>query len=395
MNYILIKSKNKNNYIYSFNKKQTLLIHPLISFFLNLKTNKYDIKDWIKENVKNKNEIEEIGVFNKKEVLYYYYKYLFLLKNDYFIGKYVDNSYRYNSENIKYHLANTSQISFEVTDKCNLQCEYCIYGKYYMNRTKPENINLSIDTAKKILENLVKLWNTSLNSSENKKISIGFYGGEPLLNMEFIHEIVDYVKTLKTNHYSFSYDMTTNGVLLAKNIQFLEENKFNIVISLDGGTEINNSYRIFKNNKQPAFKNIYNNILEIRSKYPQYFKEYINFNSVLHNKNSFSEIYEFPFQTEFSKTPLVSELDRDSITPNLKDAFLTMQKSINDSIHNDNNNLLEIEKEHYVGVVDDLRQFLFGYSGYVKSDYLDLLFNYPNKRNYLQEPVSHFQEKYL
>lgn len=169
--------------------------------------------------------------------------------------------------------------------------------------------------------------------------------------------------------------MTTNGVLLDKNIEFLVENNFNIVISLDGGTESNNSYRKAKN-QQPVFKKIFNNILEIQDKYPDFFKEHVNFNSVLHNKNSFSEIYEF-FQKKFNKTPLVSELDRDSINPNFTKEFWEMQESVNSSLQN-NNKLLNIEKEHYVGAVDDLTRFIFSYSGFVKSGYLDLIYNFKN-----------------
>jgi len=368
--YILFKSINSNNYFYSFNNNQILLIHPIIYFFLNLNKDGININDWIKKNLKNKFEIENIGTFSKKEILYYHRKFIFLLNNNYFKNKYINNTFRYNKEDIKYYLSNTSQISFEATDRCNLACEYCIYGKYYTNRNKSQNINLNIDTAKKVLNYLVELWNSSLNSSHKKKISVGFYGGEALLNFNFIYKIVNFVKTLNSKHCNFSFNMTTNGVLLDKYIPFLVENNFDIIISIDGGLESNNIYRKFPNQK-PAFKTIYKNILAIRNKYPEYFDKHISFNSVLHNKNSFAEIYNF-FLSNFNKTPLTSEIDTDSINQDLAKEFYEMYESAYDSLHKEKD-FNFIEKEHYVGSVENLRKFIFAYSGYVKLSYLDLI----------------------
>lgn len=373
--YILFNSVNNNHYFYSFTNAKILFIHPLISFFLSLSKDGINIHEWIKQNSKNTFGIKGIGTFSKKDIFYYYKKYIFLLNNNYFEKRNINSTYRYNEDKIKYYLANTSQISFEVTDRCNLNCEYCIYGKYYTNRNKPQNINLNIDIAKNVINYLVELWNSSINSSHKKKISIGFYGGEALLNMNFIYEIVDFVKTLPDKHFNFTFALTTNGVLLNKYIPFLVSNNFDIVISLDGGLESNNIYRKFHNEK-PAFKYIYKNILAIKEKYPKYFDKNVNFISVLHNKNSFVEIYNF-FLSKFDKTPLISELDSDSVNQDLADEFHKMQENAYNSLHEAKNYGI-IEKEHYVGDVENLTKFLFSYSGFVKSSYLDLIFDPQN-----------------
>lgn len=49
-------------------------------------------------------------------------------------------------------LANTPQITFEVTDVCNLRCEYCAYGKLYSDYDKREGKMLSIETAKSFID---------------------------------------------------------------------------------------------------------------------------------------------------------------------------------------------------------------------------------------------------
>lgn len=41
--------------------------------------------------------------------------------------------------NVKYLLANLKQLTFEVTDSCNLRCKYCGYGELYDDYDKREN----------------------------------------------------------------------------------------------------------------------------------------------------------------------------------------------------------------------------------------------------------------
>ncbi len=79
--------------------------------------------------------------------------------------------------------------------------------------------------------------------------------------------------------------MTTNATLIHKHIDFLVDNKFNIMISLDGN-EGNDSYRIIKKNNKNSFSKVIKNIDFIKDKYPDYFKNNISFNAVLHNQNS-------------------------------------------------------------------------------------------------------------
>ena len=58
---------------------------------------------------------------------------------------------------VKYHLANTPQITFEVTDACNLKCTYCGYGRFYSDYDTRENKRLSVDKAIVLLEYLHQL----------------------------------------------------------------------------------------------------------------------------------------------------------------------------------------------------------------------------------------------
>lgn len=115
---------------------------------------------------------------------------------------------------IKQSLANTPQITFEVTDACNLDCVYCGYGKLYGDHDERENKQLGIDKAIRLLDYMQGLWDSSLSQSHNNAVYLSFYGGEPLLNMPFIQAIVDYSKKMKNKKRKILFSMTTNGLML-------------------------------------------------------------------------------------------------------------------------------------------------------------------------------------
>ena len=105
---------------------------------------------------------------------------------------------RLHAETVKHHLANTRQITLEVTDACNLRCMYCGVGDMYTTHDQRENRFLEFKKAINLINYVLKWKNSSYNVSLNKEITIGFYGGEPLLNMSLIRKIVDYVKTYQS-----------------------------------------------------------------------------------------------------------------------------------------------------------------------------------------------------
>jgi len=126
----------------------------------------------------------------------------------------------------------------EATHRCPLSCDYCFLKHYY----KDQRSHMSFEVAKEFLDKYALTDN----------IMLGFFGGEPLLNMDLISRIVDYVKG-KFRHCSLS--VTTNGVLLTHKFngstiaQFLIKNGFSSIISLDGPPEVHNQHRIYANGK--------------------------------------------------------------------------------------------------------------------------------------------------
>ena len=114
------------------------------------------------------------------------------------------------SEDVKRSLSNSPQLTFEITDACNLKCEYCGYGKFYSDYDERKSTRLSPQRAKALLDYLSSLWKSEFNVSYNQNIYISFYGGEPLMNVPFIKEIISYVEELDCPSRSFTFNMTAN-----------------------------------------------------------------------------------------------------------------------------------------------------------------------------------------
>jgi sulfatase maturation enzyme AslB (radical SAM superfamily) len=158
---------------------------------VNLEKEK-NIEEWISRLHEDPVTIDGYGVCSRKELDYYYKKYLILKANGHFetIPQEKRLSAGLKPDDIKKSLANTRQITLEITDRCGLQCDYCGYGKFYNDYDKRTNKDMDISSAVQLLNFLQKLWNSPLNRSHDKNIYLSFYGGEPLLHFPFIKELM-------------------------------------------------------------------------------------------------------------------------------------------------------------------------------------------------------------
>lgn len=282
------------------------------------------------------------------------------------------------AKQIELQLVNLKQLVFEVTDACNLNCTYCGYGELYNDYDKREGKNMPVEKAVAMIDYLSKLWKSNKNQSYNKVVFISFYGGEPLLNMKFIKLIINYIKTIDVPR-SFIYTMTTNAVLLDKYIDFLVENQFNILISLDGNKK-NNSYRVDKKGNYCYWK-VMKNINYVKNKFPEYFKNKVNFNSVIHDRNSYEEIFYF-IKDKFDKKPQIGELNNIGVNENKKYIFEQMYcnsyKSLMES--NKRNEIIDnmfIQSDIY----RNLTSFIHLKSSSYFNDYNELIYGKYNKKD--------------
>lgn len=96
-------------------------------------------------------------------------------------------------------------IMFWVTERCNLNCDYC-----YVNK-KPKT--MSLETAGKAFDYFKKKFeNIQFQKGE---IHIGFHGGEPLLNFPVIHFLTEAFKKEYGDKIRY-FSLTTNGTIYDK-----------------------------------------------------------------------------------------------------------------------------------------------------------------------------------
>ncbi|MDR1884014.1 MAG: radical SAM peptide maturase [Prevotella sp.] len=248
-------------------------------------------------------------------------------------------------EDVMSSLVNTRQITFEVTDACNLKCEYCGYGKFYSDYDKRENRFLPLDHAKRFWNYMRQLWLSPYNKSIHNKLFVSFYGGEPLVNMEFIGNMIDYIEnSCSASLPDINFSMTTNAILLNKYMDYLVEKRVSLLISLDGGEEAT-SYRVTPAGKN-AFDRIVYNVDKLKEKYPLFFESNVSFNAVLHNRNSVEEICSF-FKQRYNKIPAIGALNNTGIKDTMKDEFDRTYKNPTESLL-DSENYTQIEQEMFL-----------------------------------------------
>lgn len=307
---------------------------------------------------------------NEEDLSYYVRKLEFLQSNGYFAEEKPVFDFSITEDQIRYQIANSPQVVFEVTDACNLRCQYCFYSDLYGNHDARENKVMKKEDVLPFLDYLCELWDSSFNISPNKFIFIGFFGGEPLLNMKFIIQIVELIRGRKDAH-RFKFNMTTNGILLDKYIDSLVKYDFRLLVSLDG-SETNNRYRLDKNGGS-SFLKVHHNILYIKEHYPEYYERNVSINSVLHDANSVEEVYKY-MKSTYGKIPSLAEMNEVGVLEERIADYNKMYRNENASV-NSSEIQSEIEKELFANLnrYMDAALLIHCYSGFVYKRYSELL----------------------
>ena len=279
-------------------------------------------------------------------------------------------------KNIRHNLLNLPQLVFEVTDRCNLNCIYCAYSEFYRRHDTREGKNFPFTRAKLVIDYLYDLWKDNYSDGYNRELIISFYGGEPLLNVPLIKQVVEYCEGLEKIGLIYSYSMTTNAMLLNRYMDYLVEKDFKLLISLDGD-EFSQSYRVDHSGKN-SFERVFRNVKMLQEKHPAYFKSNVDFNSVLHNRNEVESIYQF-IRTWFDKNPLIASLTEVGICEEMKDEFIKMYRNTSESFYRSNNcEAIEFDMFRRAPRIDRLTNYILYQSGNNHLTYNDL---YVNKDN--------------
>jgi uncharacterized protein len=390
---IPVETGGKNKYMYDRRLKKTVICHPVLYFLAQMKTQGKDIAKWIETLTGHSIEIPGTGTFSLDEIKYYYRKLLFLENAGYFSKISQDKilTRKLTADSVRVTLANLTQVTFELTDACQMDCFYCGYGKFYDNYDKRENKHMDFPMIKQMVDYLDEQVNTPLNRSHNMPLFFGFYGGEPLLDFHLIEETVLYVNRLKWLHNIVRFTVTTNGLLLDKYMDFMVEHDFNIFISLDGD-EKNDAYRVLKNGA-PTYERVLANVETLQKKYPDFFKRRVFFNAVLHNKNSVEEIFNY-FNNRFDKKPGILSLNTGGIREDQADEFWKTYVNEKESLYN-SEDYSKIEQEMFIKLptIQAASNFLFSSIDFYYDDYNHFFLSEKVPERYPSDTCSPFSKK--
>ncbi len=269
------------------------------------------------------------------------------------------------------NLIHLKHIVFEVTEKCNLNCKYCALSDLYKTYDVRKNRDLPFHKAKLMIDHLIDLWIDNHQQDTVFPVAVGFYGGEPLMNVPLIRKIIEYLEQSKITCRKFHYSMTTNAMLLNQHMDFLAEKDFALTISLDGDEKAQ-SYRMNHSGKN-SFNQVFRNVKLLQDKYPDYFNKSVGFISILHNRNDVEPIYHF-FETNFNKEPKISTLSDSGINEDKKEVFQKMFQNKSMSIRK-SKRCEEILSKHFLESPNGykLSKYLYNLSGNIFYNYNELI----------------------
>ncbi|NLY10919.1 MAG: thioether cross-link-forming SCIFF peptide maturase [Firmicutes bacterium] len=127
-------------------------------------------------------------------------------------------------------------LCLNIAHDCNIRCEYCFAheGDFGGKREL-----MSLEVAKQAVDFLLNA------SGPRVQCEIDFFGGEPLMNFDVVKETVKYGKERSQELGKvLRFTLTTNGIALNDEIiDFVNNEMYNVVLSIDGRKEVNDSMR--------------------------------------------------------------------------------------------------------------------------------------------------------
>ncbi len=274
------------HYLYDVNKNVILSLseeqYKILDFYGNSADTGKCTSEFSAQAIESINHLRDLGFLSKKRPKEMYHPL---------------------NDTILSHLNNNvKMITLQITKQCNLRCKYCVYSGNYENRVH-SNEKMTFETARKGIDFYIE------HSKDNEYGFLSFYGGEPLLEFEFIKNCVEYFED-KADGKDIHISLTTNATLLTEEIvDYFQKHSVHLLISLDGSSEIHNRNRVYRDDKG-TFEKVMENLEMIKAKFPDFLCNNISFNAVLDPQNEFSCVNDFYTDFEMAKeaTIMASEI---------------------------------------------------------------------------------------
>ncbi len=187
----------------------------------------------------------------------------------------------------------TLSLTIVTTADCNMACVYCYQGT-----------QTPAYAGKNLQDSILKFVEERIKSMGYKSLYVTWYGGEPLLNKDFIFSLSKKIlKLCKPHNLLYGAMVVTNGTIMnkaiAKKLKGLKVGRMQITI--DGPQAIHDRRRPIKNSKKSSYKLILENVKRVLGILPVQIRINVD-------------------KTNFSNTlELLENLERNGILNNNKD----------------------------------------------------------------------------
>jgi uncharacterized protein len=139
------------------------------------------------------------------------------------------------------------KVVVKIASRCNINCTYC----YMYNLGDSSYKNQPKFITKQTTESFVNRMLKHTKKHEIDMLGIIIHGGEPLLmSKKFFIDFVTAFEKLVQNNVKVQFSLQTNGLLIDDEwCKIFQKYEIGVGVSLDGPKEINDFYRVDKNNK--------------------------------------------------------------------------------------------------------------------------------------------------
>lgn len=146
----------------------------------------------------------------------------------------------------------TKALCLHLAHDCNLSCRYCFAGQGHFGG--PRGL-MPLAIGQQALNLLL------VRSGYRRQVEVDFFGGEPLLNLGVLQELVDYGRRRAADlGKEIKFTVTTNAVLLTPGVgDYLNREQLSVVLSLDGRPQVHDRMRPFPGG-QGSYRQVLANI---------------------------------------------------------------------------------------------------------------------------------------
>lgn len=138
---------------------------------------------------------------------------------------------------------NKVELQLFTTLNCNLKCTYCSAAVGDVLHSQG-HVEYSMEDLERFIETHLK----------NYEVYVTFYGGEPVMNREFMQEVMQ-------RHPGFRFQLQTNGTLIDNLPDTVLGKLSNVLISVDGAEDITDHFR-----GRGVYKQVVKNLGKVKGK---------------------------------------------------------------------------------------------------------------------------------